>query len=934
MESFLMTLLRVPTMKTNRVCRLLLSIMIATSGMTELTVWADVVTDGSMGAAVSLSGPAYSINSSLGRQVGGNLFHSFSRFGLINGESAIFSGPASISNIISRVTGGTPSSIDGLIRSDIAGASLYLINPAGIMFGHNASLDVKGSFHASTADYMKLGQAGQIYASVAGTSILTSDPPSAFGFLSAVPSPISLNGSLLIAPQGQTISFSAGGISLNDTNLWSSGGIVNLLSVASPGESIMTGPGFSGAGFSALGPVTITEGRSGIPHSYPAGPVPFMTGQRIANLDASGSGGGRIFIRGGSLVMTGSAVYNDSFGDNSGSITDIDINGIVALTSSVLSGNGVIGSASGAAITIKSGSMLLQDSILYTNALFGTANGADIYLKAGGLLEIKGQSVISSDAFGSGRGGNLRLEAGNIIIGKEARVSSSAPILGGGPLTGAGAIDISSDGVIALAGKIVSESAEGASGSISIKTGELSISDAGLISTSLLTNTTDVPRSSGNIDIISDELTMSGDARIESRAFYAKSGSSGNINIDAKAVTLLERSAISASIDSENGTGGNIRIKALDNIMVASSPIYQLKEKGSIASDSTAGDAGHITLDAQRITVTEGASVSTIAQGGSGKGGDITVTAGEEVAVSGRINRADGIKASSIETDTLKAGNAGSVTINAPRLTLSKGGLISSSARTGSSGMGGTIQLTADAVSLDSGAGITTLSNGSGNAGTIRVSSPHISLSGGSSIDSSSGIETQTTLKAVANPPAVSGSAGNLVIDASRLLVLTNSTITTQSGTAEGGNITVTSAGTILVKRGEITASVIAGAGNGGNVDISADTLILNRGRITAQAEYGSGGNLDIRAALFIPSADGLVSASSRFGAQGNVIVEAPDVDVDAALARSAFGFISLDEFLPKRCIDPNVGAVSSFRIIGSEGLPATPESGMPLQLK
>jgi len=88
----------------------------------------------------------------LGRQHGGNLFHSFQDFNLNSSESATFSGPNNVSNVISRVTGGNPSNIDGLIRSTMPNADMYFLNPYGIMFGPNAQLDVQGSFHASTAD--------------------------------------------------------------------------------------------------------------------------------------------------------------------------------------------------------------------------------------------------------------------------------------------------------------------------------------------------------------------------------------------------------------------------------------------------------------------------------------------------------------------------------------------------------------------------------------------------------------------------------------------------------------------------------------------------------------------------------------------------------------------------------------------------------------
>src|SRR6185369_9832959 len=117
-----------------------------------LTVTSQVVLDGSFGTSRPLAGPNYGITSDLGRTVGNNLFHSFSQFNLAAGDTATFSGPPNIQNILSRVTGGNPSSIDGTIRTTITGANFFLINPSGVMFGPNAAIDVSGSFAVSTAN--------------------------------------------------------------------------------------------------------------------------------------------------------------------------------------------------------------------------------------------------------------------------------------------------------------------------------------------------------------------------------------------------------------------------------------------------------------------------------------------------------------------------------------------------------------------------------------------------------------------------------------------------------------------------------------------------------------------------------------------------------------------------------------------------------------
>ena len=122
---------------------------------------AQVTMDGTLGRAGALPGPNYAITADLGQQVGGNLFHSFGTFSIPTGASATFSGPASVNNIIGRVTGGQVSQIDGTLRSTISGASLYLLNPAGVLFGENARLDVSGSVHVSTADTLRLRDGGQ-----------------------------------------------------------------------------------------------------------------------------------------------------------------------------------------------------------------------------------------------------------------------------------------------------------------------------------------------------------------------------------------------------------------------------------------------------------------------------------------------------------------------------------------------------------------------------------------------------------------------------------------------------------------------------------------------------------------------------------------------------------------------------------------------------
>ncbi len=148
-------------------------------------VGAQVVTDGTMGPAVVLGGPDVTVGADLGQTRGGNLFHSFQRFNVATGGRVAFTGPGGIRNVIGRVTGGERSAIDGILASEIEGADLYLINPAGILFGPNAQIDVKGSFHASTADQLNFADGAVFSALDTAGSTLTVAEPQSFGFLGA-----------------------------------------------------------------------------------------------------------------------------------------------------------------------------------------------------------------------------------------------------------------------------------------------------------------------------------------------------------------------------------------------------------------------------------------------------------------------------------------------------------------------------------------------------------------------------------------------------------------------------------------------------------------------------------------------------------------------------------------------------------------------------
>ncbi|NEO87367.1 MAG: CHAT domain-containing protein [Spirulina sp. SIO3F2] len=172
------------------------------------------------GTIVSTDGQTYTIQG--GTQAGFNLFHSFQDFGLTIGEIADFLSSPSISNIFGRVVGGAPSIIDGLIQVSGSSANLYLMNPAGILFGANAQLNVSGDFFATTAEQI-------CFATGCFNSVGMNDygallgSPTTLGFLNAQPGSLVNLGHLEVA-KGKSIHLGGGTV-------------VNLGQVVAPGGS-------------------------------------------------------------------------------------------------------------------------------------------------------------------------------------------------------------------------------------------------------------------------------------------------------------------------------------------------------------------------------------------------------------------------------------------------------------------------------------------------------------------------------------------------------------------------------------------------------------------------------------------------------------------------------------------------------------------------
>jgi filamentous hemagglutinin family protein len=534
---------------------------------------ADVATDGTLGRKVKLTGRNVEVGADLGRIRGKNLFHSFERFGVPTKSKVTFTGPGGLDNVVSRVTGGEPSSIDGTLASRVPGADVYLVNPSGIVFGPDARLDVPGSFHASTADELRFGDGVAFSASNPGRGGLSVASPEAFGFLSGgTPGAVTVDRAILKVADEKALSLVGGDIE-----------------IAGDGEGLTfyhTGvnePGFvqAKAGRVAL----VAMGGPGAVRAATGAASGAVTGRvRLAGgalVDTSGDGGGAALIRGGAVVMDLAFVFADNEGasDPTGGVT------IEAGT-----------------VRIDSGSRASTDSL-------AAGDGGRLTVRAGELAIIGG-STIGSNTYGPGDAGPVSLAADSVLI---AGPETSNPI------------------AISGVQAVVTADASGDAALITVEAGRVELVDGGQIF-----GGTFGAGDGGAIAVVADVLVMRGDnGRVDDNLFFSglfvstvpgSSGDAGTISVEAGWVQLLDGGGIFSSAIG-TGNGGTVTVRADD---------LQLRDGGAISSDTFArGDAGEVRVEAERLLVSrDGAAFFTgissdAVQRSTGDAGTVTVVAGE-----------------------------------------------------------------------------------------------------------------------------------------------------------------------------------------------------------------------------------------------------------------------------------------------------------------
>jgi filamentous hemagglutinin family protein len=352
-------------------------------------VQAQIVTDGSVGPKVSLSGGEIKIGAELGSRRGDNLFHSFEKFGIATGQSATFTGPGAIKNVISRVTSGAVSQIDGTLASKVGQADLYFLNPAGVMFGPNAKLDVPGSFHISTAHELRFADGARFSALDKTGSGLTVAPPEAFGFLDQPLERISVQGSQLQVPPGKALSLAGGDIDIaggSSPTISAGSGTVTLTSIAGAGQSWIS---------------------DGAVNAVRQGAIRLSNNARI---ETSGEESGTVRIRGGTLTLEQSTVVANNTGERNSS----------------------------GGIDLQSASLTIDNSRVSSEAR-GSGRGGNVTVQAGAIL-VRNGAAIQTRTVGTGDGGAVEISARSIHLSNGGEVSTESTGLDsyaglGGPIT-------------------------------------------------------------------------------------------------------------------------------------------------------------------------------------------------------------------------------------------------------------------------------------------------------------------------------------------------------------------------------------------------------------------------------------------------------------------------------------------------------------------
>lgn len=802
---------------------------------------------------------------------GDHLFHSFREFSIPESLEVHINNDPGIARIITRVTGSTPSQIDGQLGANGI-ADLIFINPNGIHFGETARLSLGGSFLATTASDIQFAD---------GSSWGTTSSQDAPLLTLSVPMGLQFGetpGAILHRSQAQDSPGAMGGLQAVQLSLL--GGVLQV----SGGQ--MRSPQTLELG--SFGPGTFVSldglGRVADVTATSLGAIELTQG---ASLE-----GGDIRLMGDRLEMTDRAQIlsqplSQPLSGGTGAIIAIEMQ-----TQVDLEGGSRIISLNGPDVRIQTQQFNLRDNAAVVSQVRDGGQGGDMILEASEGITLTGSGFEGFNQYLAAMAGDL-LQPGEVITGIFSQAVSGT----------AGDIHLMTDGHLNLQqGSIINqavfESAQGGRLTFDVR-GTLDVHESGILSLTL-------PNSRGSaadIRVNTNRLRLR-DGGVLAGATFGE-GDSGQITIEAQErVDLMNTRAedfIPTGIFSNSllGTG------AAGDIHLVTTHLRGAAG-GTIASNSGGFLANQL--------VTEG-----------GRGGNITIEARESVELTGLSE--DGSFGSGISTATFGGFPSGDVTLHTSGLILQDGAGLST--ETFGPANGGRLRVTANEIYLlgqapifGSTSGLTSTSgrpdpqgirpDTTGAAGDIQVWSDRIVLRDEALFDVRSFGQ---------------GPAGNLEVTAREIVLDSRSTFNAQTASGPGGNIQVRSQH--LQLRNGSSINTDAGTADGGNISLTTGTLVgLENSNITANALEGRGGQVRINAEGIFglqfrdsPTDQSDITASSLLGPEfsGDVSINSPDLNFSAAL-------MSLPDPLTNLVMVSNCSTGESrFIITGQRGLPQAP---------
>lgn len=356
-----------------------------------------------------------------GTQAGSNLFHSFQEFSVLPNSGAYFNNAVDIQNIISRVTGGSVSKINGLIRTN-GTANLFLINPNGIIFGANASLNVGGSFVASTANALQFGNIGFFNATDKNIpSPLLTINPSALLFNQINQNAAIQNNSVAFAgkdpagfdafglrvPDGKSLLLVGGNVRMNGGQLNAYNGRVELGGLGKPGTVAL---GVDGDNLSLKFPENVTRANVSLTNR--------------AGVFVEGAGGGNITVNAQNIDILETSVLSAGIGRSLGSVDtvagDITLNAIgeiKAIKSYIVNNVQLQAIGNGGNVTISSNSLFLSDGAQLQTNTNGQGDAGSMNINARDTVSFNRGVAISNVLKGAvGKSGNINITTGSLSL--------------------------------------------------------------------------------------------------------------------------------------------------------------------------------------------------------------------------------------------------------------------------------------------------------------------------------------------------------------------------------------------------------------------------------------------------------------------------------------------------------------------------------------